>query len=100
MMPGSAWSRGGPVGITACISAIIMALILHFGPSQGLDTRLKQALAFIVVWIVLLIVIYMPFMFRFIREKYHRWREKNNNAWVAHPVAGKNIILGCEGNIL
>ncbi|MCW1829923.1 type VI secretion protein VasK [Enterobacter asburiae] len=80
MMPGSTWSRGGLVGIIACISAIIVALILHLGPSYGLDTRLKQVLAFVAVWIVLLIVFYTPFMFRYMREKYHRWREQKNNA--------------------
>lgn len=80
MMPGSKWSRGGLAGIIACISAIIVALILHFGPSHGLDTRLKQVLAFFAVWIVLLIVFYTPFMFRFMKEKYHRWREQKNNA--------------------
>lgn len=80
MMPGSTWSRGGLVGIIACISAIIVALILHLGPSYGLDTRLKQVLAFVAVWIVLLIIRYTPFMFRFMREKYHRWREQKNNA--------------------
>jgi len=79
MMPGSSWSRGGLVGIIACISAIIVALILHFGPSHGLDTRLKQVLAFAAVWIVLLIVFYTPFIFRFMREKYHRWQEQKNN---------------------
>ncbi len=80
MMPGSTWSRGGLAGIIACISAIIVAVILHFGPSHGLDTRLKQVLAFVAVWIVLLIVLYTPFMFRLMREKYHRWREQKNNA--------------------
>lgn len=80
MMPGSTWSRVGLAGIIACISAIIVALILHFGPSYGLDTRLKQVLAFVAVWIVLLIVFYTPFMFRYMREKYHRWREQKNNA--------------------
>ncbi|OVZ93035.1 hypothetical protein CBW53_22285, partial [Yersinia frederiksenii] len=80
MMPGSTWSRGGLVGIIACISAIIVALILHLGPSYGLDTRLKQVLAFVAVWIVLLIVFYTPFMFRYMREKYHRWREQKDNA--------------------
>ncbi|ELN2578354.1 type VI secretion protein VasK [Enterobacter kobei] len=80
MMPGSTWSRGGLVGIIACISAIIVALILHLGPSYGLDTRLKQVLAFVAVWIVLLIVFYTPFMFRYMREKYHRWRVQKNNA--------------------
>ncbi|EWG74265.1 MULTISPECIES: ImcF-related family protein [unclassified Enterobacter] len=80
MMPGSTWSRWGLAGIIACISAIIVALILHFGPSHGLDTRLKQVLAFVAVWIVLLIVFYTPFIFRFMKEKYHRWREQKNNA--------------------
>ncbi|HFP9407106.1 TPA: ImcF-related family protein, partial [Raoultella planticola] len=80
MMPGSTWSKGGLAGIIACISAILVALILHFGPSYGLDTRLKQVLAFVAVWIVLLIVFYTPFMFRFMKEKYHRWREQKNNA--------------------
>ena len=80
MMPGSTWSRGGLVGIIAFISAIIVAVILHFGPSHSLDTRLKQVLAFVAVWIVLLIVFYTPFMFRFMREKYHRWQEQKNNA--------------------
>ncbi|MBS0850066.1 ImcF-related family protein [Citrobacter sp. JGM124] len=80
MMPGSSWSRGGLAGIIACISAVIVALILHFGPSYGLDTRLKQVLAFVAVWMVLLIIFFTPFMFRFMREKYHRWREQKNNA--------------------
>ncbi|UYK97761.1 ImcF-related family protein [Pantoea stewartii] len=80
MMPGSTWSRGGLAGIIACISAIIVAVILHFGPSYGLDTRPMQVLAFVAVWIVLLIVFYTPFMFRFMKEKYHRWREQKNNA--------------------
>lgn len=80
MMPGSTWSRGGLIGIIAFISAIIVAVILHFGPSHGLDTRLMQVLAFVAVWIVLLIVFYTPFMFRFMKEKYHRWREQKNNA--------------------
>ncbi len=80
MMPGSTWSRGGLVGIIAFISAIIVAVILHFGPSHGLDTRLKQVLAFVAVWIALLIVFYTPLMFRFMKEKYHRWREQKNNA--------------------
>jgi len=57
-----------------------VAVLLHFGPSYGLDTRLKQVLAFVTVWIVLLIVFYIPFMFRFMKEKYHRWREQRNNA--------------------
>jgi type VI secretion system protein ImpL len=39
-----------------------------------------QVLAFVAVWIVLLIVFYTPFMFRFMKEKYHRWREQKNNA--------------------
>ena len=80
MMPGSSWSRGGLAGIIACISAILVALILHFGPSYGLDTGPMQVLAFVAVWIVLLIVFYTPFMFRFMKEKYHRWREQKNNA--------------------
>lgn len=80
MMPGSTWSRGGLVGIIAFISAIIVAVILHFGPSHGLDTRLKQVLAFAAVWIVLLIVFYTPFMFRFMKEKYYRWQEQKKNA--------------------
>ncbi len=80
MMPGSTWSRGGLAGIIACISAIIVAVILHFGPSHGLDTRLKQVLAFAAVWIVLLIVFYTPFMFRFTKEKYYRWQEQKKNA--------------------
>ena len=80
MMPGSSWSRGGLAGIIAFISAVIVALILYFGPSHGLDTQLKQVFAFAAVWIVLLIVFYTPFMFRFMREKYHRWREQKNNA--------------------
>ncbi len=80
MMPGSTWSRGGLIGIIAFISAIIVAVILHFGPSHGLDTRLKQVLAFVAVWIALLIVFYTPLMFRFMKEKYHRWREQKNNA--------------------
>ncbi|WP_447842918.1 ImcF-related family protein [Enterobacter cloacae] len=80
MMPGSTWSRGGLAGIIACISAIIVTVILHFGPSHGLDTRPMQVLAFVAVWIVLLIVFYTPFMFRFMKEKYHRWREQKNNA--------------------
>lgn len=80
MMPGSIWSRGGLAGIIACISAIIVALILYFGPSHGLDTRPMQVLAFVAVWIVLLIVFYTPFMFRFMKERYHRWREQKNNA--------------------
>lgn len=80
MMPGNTWSRGGLVGLIVFISAIIVAVILHFGPSQGLDFRLKQMLAFVAVWIVLLIVFYTPFMFRFMKEKYHRWQEQKNNA--------------------
>jgi len=39
-----------------------------------------QVLAFVAVWIVLLIVFYTPFMFRFMKERYHRWREQKNNA--------------------
>lgn len=35
MMPGSTWSRGGLAGIIAFISAIIVALILHFGLLHG-----------------------------------------------------------------
>lgn len=80
MMPGSTWSRGGLAGIIACISAIIVALILHFGPSHGLDTRPMQVLAFVAVWIALLIFFYTPFMFRFMKERYHRWREQKINA--------------------
>jgi type VI secretion system protein ImpL len=57
-----------------------VAVILHFGPSHGLNTRLKQVLAFVAVWIALMIVFYTPFMFRFMKEKYHRWREQKNNA--------------------
>jgi len=57
-----------------------MGLILHVGPSHGLDTRLKQGIVFVAVWIVLLIIFYTPFMFRFMREKYHRWREQKSNA--------------------
>lgn len=64
----------------AFISAVMVALILHFGPSHGLDTRLKQVLVFAAVWIVMLITFCTPFMFRFMREKYHRWREQKNNA--------------------
>lgn len=80
MMPGSTWSRGGLAGIIACISAIIVALILYFGPPHGLDTRLKQVFAFVAVWIILLTVFYTPFMFRFMKEKYHRWQEQKNKA--------------------
>lgn len=80
MMPGSSWSRGGLAGIIAFISAVIVALILHFGPSHGLDSRLKQVFAFAVVWVGLLIFFYSPLIFRFMREKHYRWREQKNNA--------------------
>ncbi|HIE5390333.1 TPA: ImcF-related family protein [Enterobacter cancerogenus] len=80
MSPVSSWSRGGLAGIVALISLAILGLILHFGPQYGLDTRLKQAMAFVVIWLILLIIRYTPFMFRFMREKYHRWREQKNNA--------------------
>lgn len=79
MMSASLWSRGGVVGIVALISLAMLSLILHFGPQYGLDTRLKQAMAFVSVWLVLLIIRYTPFVFRFMREKYHRWREQKNN---------------------
>jgi type VI secretion system protein ImpL len=80
MMPGSSWSRGGLAGIVAFISLIILGVILHFGPRYGVDTHLKQALVFAAIWVVLLIGRYIPFMFRFMREKYHRWQEQKNNA--------------------
>lgn len=80
MMPGSSWSRGGLAGMIVCISAIIVALILHFGLSHGIDTLPKQVLVFVVVWIVLLIAFYTPLIFRFMREKHYRWREQKNNA--------------------
>ncbi|MCI8906351.1 MAG: type VI secretion protein VasK [Enterobacter sp.] len=80
MTPVSSWSRGGFAGIVALVSLAIMGLILHFGPQYGLDTRLKQAMAFAAVWLVLLIIRYTPVVFRFMREKYHRWREQKNNA--------------------
>ena len=80
MTPVSSWSRGGLAGIVALISLAILGLILHFGPQYGLDTRLKQAMAFVVIWLILLIIRYTPFMFRLMREKYHRWREQKNNA--------------------
>jgi type VI secretion system protein ImpL len=57
-----------------------VAVILHFGHSHGLDTRLKQVFAFVAVWIGLLIIFYTPFMFRLMREKYHRWLEQKKNA--------------------
>lgn len=79
MMSASLWSRGGLVGIVALISLVILSLILHFGPQYGLDTRLKEAMAFVSVWLVLLIIRYTPFVFRFMREKYHRWQEQKNN---------------------
>lgn len=79
MMSASLWSRGGLVGIVALISLAILSLILHFGPQYGLDTRLKEAMAFVSVWLVLLIIRYTPFVFRFMREKYHRWQEQKNN---------------------
>lgn len=80
MTPVSSWSRGGLAGIVALISLAILGLILHFGPQYGLDTRLKQAMAFVVIWLILLIIRFTPFMFRLMREKYHRWREQKNNA--------------------
>lgn len=80
MTPVSSWSRGGIVGIVAFISLIILGLILHFGPQYGLDTRLKQVMVFLAVWLVLLIIRYAPFVFRFMREKYHRWRELKHKA--------------------
>lgn len=80
MTPVSSWSRGGLAGIVALISLAILGLILHFGPQYGLDTRLKQAMAFAVIWLILLIIRYAPFVFRFMREKYHRWREQKNSA--------------------
>ncbi|KAB8313491.1 type VI secretion protein VasK [Erwinia endophytica] len=80
MMPGSSWSRGGLAGIVAFISLIILGLILHFGPQYGVDTHLKQALVFAAAWIALLIIRYIPFIFRFMREKYHRWQEQKNSA--------------------
>lgn len=80
MTPVSSWSRGGLAGIVALISLAILGLILHFGPQYGLDTRLKQAMAFAVIWLILLIIRYTPFMFRFMREKYHRWQEQKNSA--------------------
>ncbi|WP_286185723.1 VasL domain-containing protein [Escherichia ruysiae] len=36
-------------------------------------------MAFVSVWLVLLIIRYTPFVFRFMREKYHRWQEQKNN---------------------
>jgi type VI secretion system protein ImpL len=80
MMPGSSWSRGGLAGIVAFISLIILGLILHFGPRYGVDTRLKQTLVFAAAWVVLLICRYIPFIFRYMREKYHRWQEQKNSA--------------------
>lgn len=80
MMPGSSWSKGGLAGMIAFISAAIVALILYFGPFHGIDTLPKQVFAFVIVWIALLIVFYTPFMFRLMREKYHRWQEQKKNA--------------------
>lgn len=80
MTPVSSWSRGGLAGIVALISLAIVGLIMHFGPQYGLDTRLKQVMAFATAWLVLLIARYMPFVFRIMREKYHRWREQKNSA--------------------
>lgn len=80
MTPVSSWSRGGLTGIVALISLAILGLILHFGPQYDLDTRLKQAMAFAAVWLVLLIIRYTPSVFRFMKEKYHRWQEQKNNA--------------------
>ncbi|MDX6039168.1 ImcF-related family protein [Scandinavium lactucae] len=80
MMPGSSWSRGGLAGVVAFISLLILGLILHFGPQYGVDAPAKQALVFAAAWFVLLICHYIPFMFRFMREKYHRWQEQKNNA--------------------
>lgn len=80
MMPGSSWSRGGLVGIVASISFIILGLILYLGPRYGIDTHLEQVLVFAAVWVVLLSCRYTPLMFRYMREKYHRWQEQKNSA--------------------
>lgn len=80
MTPVSSWSRGGLAGIVALISLTIVGLILHFGPQYGLDTRLKQMMALATAWLVLLIACNMPFVFRVMREKHHRWREQKNSA--------------------
>lgn len=76
----NSWGRGGLAGIVALISLVIVGLILHFGPQYGLDTRLKQVMVFAAVWFVLLILRYMPLMFRYMREKYHRWHEQKSSA--------------------
>ena len=80
MTPVSSWSRGGFTGIVALISFAILGLILYLGPQYGLDTRLKQVMAFVTIGFILLIFCYTLFMFRFMREKYHRWQEQKNGA--------------------
>ncbi|HCQ0107468.1 ImcF-related family protein [Citrobacter braakii] len=80
MMRGSSWGRGGLAGIVAFISLLILGLLLHFGPRYGVDTHLKQALAFAAIWVVVLFCRYIPFMYRFMKEKYHRWQEQKKNA--------------------
>lgn len=80
MMSGSLWSKGGFAGVVAIISMIVLGLINHFGPRFGIDARYQKALIFAGFWFVLLMIYYMSFMFRFMREKYHRGREQKNNA--------------------
>lgn len=96
MTPVSSWSRGGIVGIVAFISLIILGLIRHFGPQYGLDTRLKQVMAFLAVWLVLLIIRFTPFVFRFMREKYHRWRELKHKAL---PSDESRVALTAPRNV-
>lgn len=80
MMPGSTWSKGGFVGLIVLISLVIWGVISYFGPQYGIDTRENKAMALAVVWVILLVVHYTPFMFRLMREKYHRWQEQKNKA--------------------
>lgn len=86
----SAWGRGGLVGLVVFISLFIGGLLFHFGPQYGLDTRLKLGAVFSATWLMLLSIFYMPFIFRFMREQFHRWSEQKNNA-----LPGDELRITC-----
>ena len=80
MIPGLTWSRMGIAGIVVFVSALIWSGLVRFGPQYGIDTRLKQGALFAAVWCVLLLLRYGPFLFRYMRERFHRWQEQKNSA--------------------
>ncbi|ELY3595555.1 ImcF-related family protein [Cronobacter turicensis] len=79
-MPGLSWSRVGFAGIVIFVSAVIWGVIIHFGPQYGIDTRFKQGCVFVAVWCVLLLIRYGSVIVKYMREKFHRWKEQRNSA--------------------